>query len=477
MKTILPSLLFWGTLAVTSPASALSLSEYLGQVQKQNLSVQGQEQQAGGSGLLAREADLIFTPQLTFDANIGHDAKLSSPPAMIYDDRKSQTYSLGVSQQFRFGLQSKISYDVSRTSFDGANFGPNVLNSYWDAAPKLELSMSLWQNAFGRGARLNEEVTRQQALGNSYNSLAQAQNLMVEAEAAYWRLASAQESVRIQEQALKGSENILNYVSRKMAKNLGEEADILQARALVESYKLQLQQAQTEERASRRGFNKYLYQEADETVPALEGLNYQSLQQVAVPAKRPGDRWDVKAAEAQLAVARASSEQAAERSKPVLEVFGNYALNGRAAEARDALDNVNGSERDTGYVGLRFRMPLNLSATADARKGAAQNRQAAELNAQAKRYSQEQEWIDLTQKLSDAKESLRLATAIENAQKAKLENERGRLRQGRTTTYQVLMFEQDYSQSQVSRVRAASQILSLQSQIKLYQASDEGGVQ
>jgi outer membrane protein TolC len=57
---------------------------------------------------------------------------------------------------------------------------------------------------------------------------------------------------------------------------------------------------------------------------------------------------------------------------------------------------------------------------------------------------------------------------MESAQRAKLENERVRLRQGRATTYQVLLFEQDYSQAQVSRVMTATELLSLKTQLKLY---------
>ena len=64
---------------------------------------------------------------------------------------------------------------------------------------------------------------------------------------------------------------------------------------------------------------------------------------------------------------------------------------------------------------------------------------------------------------------------IENAQKTKLEVERTRLRQGRTTTYQVLLFEQDYSAAALNRVKSAANILALQTQIRLYQTPAEGG--
>jgi hypothetical protein len=60
---------------------------------------------------------------------------------------------------------------------------------------------------------------------------------------------------------------------------------------------------------------------------------------------------------------------------------------------------------------------------------------------------------------------------IENVQKKKLENEKQQLRRGRSTTFQVLQFEQDYTNSQLIRARAGAQALDLRSQLKRYQSS------
>ncbi|HAN03948.1 MAG TPA: TolC family protein, partial [Elusimicrobia bacterium] len=61
-----------------------------------------------------------------------------------------------------------------------------------------------------------------------------------------------------------------------------------------------------------------------------------------------------------------------------------------------------------------------------------------------------------------------LSYTIEEAQRAKLEYEKQRLKEGRTTTYQVLTFEQDYTNAQYTRVSAAAQVLSTLANLKLY---------
>jgi hypothetical protein len=62
---------------------------------------------------------------------------------------------------------------------------------------------------------------------------------------------------------------------------------------------------------------------------------------------------------------------------------------------------------------------------------------------------------------------------MEQVQADKLSYERKRLREGRTTTYQVLMFEQDHSQSQLLRLRTALEVVSLNAQMKLYSPATE----
>lgn len=467
-------LLICGTLLHGTASSALTLNEYLEQVKSGSSAYKGSAEQSEGAELKAREADLIFTPKLFAEARIGSDGKPGNPK--MYDEVKSQYYSLGVSQQFSFGLQTKLYYDMSRTEFEGlAPTSPINPQKYWDATPKLELAMPLWGNGFGRSAQANEEAVRAQNMAEKFSGQGQSLNILAGAEAAYWKLAAWQDVVTIQEQAKQAAQNILDYVTKKRRMNLGEDADVIQARALVEARTLELQVANNEKLEAQRSFNKFLNREAYAPVETLEKVNYKALETLSIPEKRPGSRADVEATNAQLAAAKASAVLTLERNRPTLDVYANYSLNGRDEEFNEALKNAGKTDQDTGFVGIRFSMPLNVSAAGDAKAGAKKAERAAELNRQYAYYAQEQDWVNLTRNLQDARDNLRLLARIEDAQKAKLEAERTRLRQGRTTTYQVLLFEQDYSQSALSKVKLAANILGLQAQIKLYQASPEGG--
>lgn len=464
-----------GSIVAGSNAHGITLNEYLSQVEKQSLAYQQGRAQAEGSGLVVREADLLTSPYFFAEGRQSFDRSVPPPPqSPSYDQSNKSLVSAGISQQFSFGLQAKFAYSLVKTKYDNASFSAGVESSFWDANPSVELTMPLWANGFGRGVKAQQELTKNQNLADQYNNLANSQNLLIQAESTYWQLSSAQERVKVQEQALKAGQNIYTFVDKQKQKNLGESADVLQASALIESYKLQLQQAVNEEARLKRAFNLYLNQSADTNVPSLELINYASLENIQIPETRPGERLDVTASRAQAALAKANSDVILERNKPTLNLVGGYALHGHGAAFSNSFEDARKADHDSGYVGVAFQMPLNFAAVSDAKAGARRLKDSADLSVQNLAYTQEQDWFDLKQRIQETKSTLKLASSMEIAQRAKLANERTRLRQGRTTTYQVLLFEQDYSTAQASRILAASQIIALQSQLKLYQATPAG---
>jgi outer membrane protein TolC len=468
--TMLKTIVVIGSIVAGPIAHALTLNEYLTQVEEKSLTYRQGKAQADGSGLVSREADLLTSPYFFAQARQSFDTTLPAPPqSKSWDEKNVGLYSAGLTQTFDFGLEAKLAYTLTKTQYENSNFAAGVESSFWDATPNVELKMPLWGNGFGRTIQAKAEVTRNQNLADQYGALANSQNLLINAEVAYWQLSTAKERVAIQEQALGAGQNIYNYVNKQKQKNLGESADVLQATALIESYKLQLQQAQNDVERAQRAFNTYLNLESTTATPSLEIVDYANLQNIVVPEARPGERFDVKAARAQTALAKASSALVLERNKPTLDVVGGYALQGRGLEASRAFTNGNKTNHDSGYVGVMFNMPLNFSAVSDAKAGARRLQESAEISEQNLVYTQDQDWIDLKQKLSESKATLKIARSMEVAQKAKLDNERTRLRQGRTTTYQVLLFEQDYTTAQAARIQSATQILALEAQLKLYQ--------
>lgn len=457
------------TLVIIHQAKAMTLDEYLSEVQSRGLDVKQYSEEVQASQLEGREADLSFKPLLFANAQITRDKALSNPPLITYDELDSDTYSLGVSEQFDFGLQTKLYYQLNHTNYINSPFAATTSLDFYDAKPIVELTMPLWQNGFGRTARAQQDLLRSRSQANALGSGAQNIQLAIQAETTYWSLASAKEAVDVQTQALKSAQGVKDYVERKARMNLGEESDVVQASALVEARNLQLMQAQNDARSAAQDFNALRFQNSSEIPQAMDKVTTDVVANLPVISARPGDRLDVMAAEAQSKASSADAQINAERNRPTFDLYGSYALNGRDDTVANANTNISEAGRPTTMIGLRFSMPLDMAAQNDALQGAHVREQAAQTSYQKAIFNQEKDWSNLVRKITESETNLKLATSVERIQAKKLELEKSRLRQGRTTTYQVLLFEQDLLDAQLSRVRTAAQVLSLRSQVKAYQ--------
>lgn len=452
-----------------TPAALLTLDQYREQVKAKNQAFQGSTLQSKGALERARQSDLTLSPSLFANLNYGRDSKLPQIPLYAYSRLDTGAYQVGLSQLTNFGLQGRLFYDLDSTSFVGANIpeGQDFPLTFFDAKPVLELTQSFWSNGFGRSTKANLELLTAQQLASSYGAQFQAKQTLLGAELVYWRLASAREAVQVQEDALLQAQAIYDWTSRRTKMNLADEGDSLQAMAALQARRLELAAAQHEEQEACRSFNGTRNTLSSEVPEKLSPLEVAWIEKLPIP-ERKGSRDDVKAAEQQAKASQAGATMAAEKTLPTLDLSASYALNGRDITVDGTLGNSYTADRPTLLVGLKFQMPLDVDAANVTRAGAVKEQLAAEKTYQQKLLDEEQTWSDLVEKVTNAKARFQLALTIEKAQQDKLIHERKRLKTGRTTTYQVLLFEQDFSQAELNRVRLAMDVISLISQMKLY---------
>ena len=437
---------------------------YLSEVRRQNWTYQGSVEQKIGSAGRRREADLLFSPSLYSSIQVKDDKKPSDLPVMSYDKIETRNYSVGISQLTRFGMSTKLYYAMDYSHY---LMPDQPMSGYYAARPVLEITQPLWRNGFGRSDRSNEEAVKAQSESEAWNAESNRQNLLVDAEMAYWDLAIARELVQIQERSLHESDAIYEYVSRRARMNLTDQADVLQAKASLETKRLDLKAARDDEAVAKRAFNTYLNRSESEEAPVLSSVPWKEMPSIET-TKQPQTRADVLAAEAQSKASVANARMLAEKDKPSLDLYFSHASNGWDSGTASAVSDSFSWNRPTTTAGLTFSIPLNYSAAKDALRGAQHEESAAQWTYRQKLLDQQQAWSDLLARLSDAKTRLELAFTIESAQKQKLDYEKQRLKEGRTTTYQVLLFEQDYSQAEYAKAKAAAQVLDLSARLKLY---------
>jgi hypothetical protein len=106
---------------------------------------------------------------------------------------------------------------------------------------------------------------------------------------------------------------------------------------------------------------------------------------------------------------------------------------------------------------------------ADVVKGYAKEKSAAESLKDQRLFDQEVQWKELTLRFDEAKKRYAIAQKLVEIQRKKAATERARLRRGRTTTYQTLLFDQELNQAEAGRIQAVGEILQLTAQMKTYQ--------
>lgn len=457
---------------LTLPAAAaekLSVQDYLGQVTGQSPAARAQKLHAEGGELRADGADVLTFPYLFGSANNYVDKAETAFPTQQGTETRSTVYSIGVGMNTSVGLNGKYTWNNADVLTIGSAFAtPGRYTSY----NRLDLTLNLVRNGFGSEIRARKELIR---AGNTAQGFAGGfayTAKLAEAENAYWRLALARQAVEVQKDVLARAGRLLDWARRRVNLQLGDRSDLLQAQAQHDLYTISLSTAVEEEKNAARAFNLLRDREGD-SVP--EAVGFPSVEEtLRMPApRRSGERLDVRAAEMRARAAQAQAQLDKEALKPNVDLTAAYAWNGRDPERSEAVSEAFGSKHPTRAVGVVFSVPLNVPTWSRALRGADMEIEAAQLELDQARRNELKDWDELQSRFKQARARLSLVKTLEGVQKEKFENERGRLQRGRTTTFQALTFEQDYAQSQLTRLRTQAEVLQLLAQMRTYVASDD----
>ncbi len=474
-------LIFFFSLAMVFCAQAfaqeakqsLSLDDYMSQVKGENLTYISSNESAEAFEKLKAKAKLITG--FNFFATVQNSFTEQNQALQIfrYTSVYNRNNQVGISQTADFGLTTKLYYSINHVTYKGLNTSnspnPSLASSNYQGTPVLEVSLPIWKNRFGSSTRASKDVILYSNEYQKFTAKALSINSLIAAEQSYWNLVAMRRTVEIQKSALKSAEQILDYVRKKEQMNLGEKGDVLQAKALLESRKLSLKQAENDEKLAARNFNKQRYIDSFEVKEKLSSFEFAKLKNFLVPKIKANDRFDIKALEANMKLAVANAKIDEENAKPDLSVYGAYSQNQIKSGVSDTISAIPDRTGRYAMIGMKLSVPINFYTTSEIKSGARQSASAAKTNYRQKAFEQENDWQNLVQNLEISKDNLGLAQQIELAQKLKLENERKLLKQGRTTTYQILLFEQDYLNSQLTTIQLAYKMLALISQKKLYE--------
>ena len=214
-------------------------------------------------------------------------------------------------------------------------------------------------------------------------------------------------------------------------------------------------------------FNSLRGIETPEILETLTSPSKADLEQLEPPV-RASLRDDTYAARERKRQAESSSQFSLEKARPNLDLTGSFSFAGRDSRLTSSASDSFSKNHPTIAVGINLNAPIDFWNLKKIHDGAQASQRAADLDYQRKLFDQERDWAELSNQFESTKEQLRLAREVEQVQSEKLQYEQDRLKKGRTTTFQVLTFEQDYATARLNLIQTEAALLTLAAQMRTF---------
>jgi outer membrane protein TolC len=458
--------------ALNAYCQQLDVETYLSQVREKNDAVKGAIFSSLGSQQRSVEGSLIFTPKFFSEVKTMDDRRETLMPSFQGTETIYSQAEAGVSQVTRYGLAGRVYYGLSSTELFNVNKTYIPEPKFNDSSITLEVSQPLCQNALGSQYRNSEKAVSAKAQAGMYGNKYEAQMLLFGAEIKYWKISAARESIKIISETLERTKHILEFNEKKVSRGLADKSDVLQAQSMLQARNLDLIKARGEERQAAREFNSMRsvdsdFVNEDISLPPLEvvvGL-------LSSAQECPQMRNDVRAAEMGYKALEAVDNISVDKTKPDVSVYAVTSFNNRNTLGYNAITGTVNSDHIYYVAGLKMSVPIGGPGS-EVRSGYSRETEGAKLQFDQKKRDQDSEWYVVTTGMRDTKDSLIAADTLLKAQLAKLENERSRQKDGRSTMFQVFAFEQEYLSSQINIIFLKTKAMSLLAQAKTFKDTD-----
>jgi outer membrane protein TolC len=464
---IMPSL----TLAQNSE-NAFTLETYLKEVKTQNLNIIANAYSSQSFRLRVGEAGLDFMPYATGNAQYSDDKRIGSFSSALGSEAVTEAGTLGVQQKLRTGTLVGFNYNLTLNSvynspFYAASFGSLNYSAY-TAAPEITITQPLWRDFNASLSKATEESVlaglRAQDISNQYSN----QQIISNAENAYWILSLDREVVRLDRESIERTDKILKRNQKRVSMNVADRSDLLQSLASLKTKELAFQQDIEVLRQASMKFNSLRNVSNDTVAETLQGIGEFVDTDLAKDIVRKGERADVIVAISNAEKSKADAKAADIRNQPDVEFIGTYQFDGRGSNAGTALGTSWNGDNPYLTAQLTLKIPLDFDEVSKMAAGYKAQAAAAEATTARAKFDLDQDWMDLQKHFKDAMSRLSLARDLEKLQAEKLKYERQRFASGRTTSFQVLQFEDNFSDASLSRLRVENELISMRAQARLY---------
>lgn len=458
--------------ALSSQSFALTLDQYLQQVQKSNNDYNSNKILAEAGYQRSKEGFLITSPQLT--ANTSYLSDSTPPVSQPLKGTKTEYYKLniGIAKQFETGTSMKLEYDNSYTDINNSSPALVQHQHFWYTKPIISIEQPLFRNWLGKETQAMINLKNSQAQASGHLSNFNMHKTIMDAKISYWDLATTIANIKVKQESVNRAKKLLDWAEKRNKLGLGQDSDLLQAQSALLQREYELQAFLDLKRTKTRLFNALRNIQSDTINDELETYNSVQLGKQKSINKQlpPGIREDLKAKYQKYLITKNQAEVAEQKITPNFNLKLQYYPSGRDDNYIKTASEAFRAKHNTYAIGLNFDMPLDLQLNRNLISAYKSETHAAELEYKQAEFEVTKEWRLLAQQYFLLNNQLKLAEQITKTQEKKLTNEQKLLKNGRTTTYQVIQFEQDLLNSEFQYYTTKNRLLNIIAAIELFNA-------
>ncbi|MEZ0391015.1 MAG: TolC family protein [Pseudobdellovibrionaceae bacterium] len=468
-KALAASFFLMGTFVFSPLLSAMSLEEYLSEVQKKNKTFQSFQSSDEAASVRYDAGNLELSPFLTAGGSYLDDKSQQFATGGTLTHQQVRQYNLGLAKKFSTGTQAAVVGAVQAINLEGVAPTGGFASEFHTGTLALSLSQSLWKDFFGRSTRLRwaRESSQRSFEKTTYNL--QAKQALITAESIFWDLSYLQRELEIGKASLDRAKKIELWVRRRANNGIGDRADVLNAQGLVSTRELQLLTTMDNLKTAERRFNDQMELPPSTPVPNLQDFEQERPLNIFVA----GHEGRIVRLESYLSILDAqvkkiNSEEAVERVRPDLVLQGQYKTNGYDSDDPGAVSRMTDRNYPISSVGVTFSWALDWESKNAIRDSAKSDALAAQFTKERQLLESESAWSELNRRHQELNARIKLATSLSEVQTAKAAAERVKLSRGRSITSDVITAEQDAADAELNVTRLKAEQRKLESQGRLF---------
>lgn len=379
-------------------------------------------------------------------------------------DENAQNFNAGLVFPLTSGGTFELGFDTNNTETNSAAQIAEVSTTdLWTVSYRQPLLRGAWRS-YATSRQRQSEISWNVSLEHQRQV---RQEVLLAVENTYWDLVATIEQLKVAETTLELGREQLDQNQRRLDAGVGTEVDVLQAQANVAVREQERLQAEVLVKVAADQLKASLFAndfarwdiEIEPITPLPADTTYTPVPWQAALAVALEERPEMRQLRLQIQSAEIELLRARSEREPALDLLLSSSARGFDTDSSEAFESASSWEYPSNQAALTFSLPFFNRAAKNAERAARSQVIRSHLEADRVELQITSEVREAVRQVEYQAEAVRAATkSLELAQR-QLEAEQARLREGLSTTFQVLEFQQQLAEALSSEKRARSRFV------------------